>query len=86
MKNNVPHYIFRIVFHTKCKLINFFTSKDKIPVFLRSSFVYKFRCGGCNITYYGKIKRYFKARMCEYLGISALTGKKSDRGYRFYHK
>ena len=76
MKNKVPHYIFWIVFQTKCKLINFFTSKDKIPVFLRSGRIYKFRCGGSNITFYGKIKRYFKARTCEYLGISALTGKK----------
>ena len=25
---------------------------------------------------YGKIKRHFKVRMCEHLGISALTGKR----------
>ena len=34
------------------------------------------RCGGCNATYYGKTKRHFKFRICEYLGISHLTGKK----------
>ena len=36
------------VFHytTKCKLINFFTFKDKIPVFLHSIIVYKFRHDG----------------------------------------
>ena len=55
MKNKLPHCNFRIVFHTKCKLINFFTFKDKIPVFLHSGIVYKFKCGGCNVTYYGKI-------------------------------
>ena len=33
MKNKLAHSNFRIVFQTKCKLINFFTFKDKIPVF-----------------------------------------------------
>ena len=42
---------------------------------LHPSIVYKFPCGGSNATYYGKTKRHFKVRMCEHLGISALTGK-----------
>ena len=50
--------------------------KDKIPSFLRSDIVYKFQCGSCNATYYGKSKGHFKVRMCEYLGISALAGKR----------
>ena len=76
MKNKLPHCNFRIVFQSKCKLINFFTFKDKIPIFLRSGIVYKFKCGGCNATYYGKTKRHFKVRMCEHLAVSALIGKK----------
>ena len=76
MKNKLTHCNFRIVFQTKCKLINFFTFKDKIPVFLRSGIVYICKCGGCNATYYGKTKRHFKVRMCEHLGVSALTGKR----------
>ena len=59
-----------------CKISNFFTFKDKIQSFLRSGIVYKFKCGSCNATYYGKTKRHFKVRMCEHLGISALTGKR----------
>ena len=47
-----------------------------MPVFLRSGIVYKFRCGGCNATYYGKTRRHFKVRMCEHVGVSALTGKR----------
>ena len=58
---------------------HFFHIKDKIPVFLRSGIVYKFKSGGCNATYYGKNKRHFKVRMCEHLGVSALTAKKSER-------
>ena len=52
------------------------TFKNKIPSFLRSGIVYKFQCGSCNATYCGKTKRHFKVRMCEHLGISALTGKR----------
>ena len=77
MKNKLPHSNFRIVFQSKCKLINFFTFKDKIPIFLRSGIVYKFKCGGCNATYNGKTKRHFKVRICEHLGVSALTGKRA---------
>ena len=38
--------------------------------------VYKYKCGDCIAAYYGKIKQHFKVRICEYLGISHLTGKK----------
>ena len=50
--------------------------KDKIPSFLHSGIVYEFHCGSCNATYYGKTKRHVNVRMCEHLGISALTGKR----------
>ena len=76
MKNKLPYCNIRFVFQTKCKISNFFTFKDKIPSFLRSGIVYKFHCGSCNATYYDKTKRHFKVRMCEHLGISALTGKR----------
>ena len=73
MKNKLPYCNARFVFQTKCNFNNFFTFKDKIPLFLRSGIVYKFQCGSCNATYYGKTKRHFKVRMCEHLRISALT-------------
>ena len=43
---------------------------------LLSGLVYKYKCGGCNITYYEKTKRHFKVRICEHLGILHLTEKK----------
>ena len=76
MKNKLPYCNVRFVFQTKCKISNLLTFKDKIPSFLHSGIVYKFQCGSCNATYYGKSKRHFKVRMCEHLGISALTGKR----------
>ena len=57
-------------------LVTFCTFKDKIPSFLCSGIVYKFHCGSCNATYYGKTKRHFKVRMSKPLEISALTGKR----------
>ena len=54
----------------------FFTFKDKLTKMLLSGLVYKYKCGGCNATYYGKTKHYFKVRICEHLGISHFTEKK----------
>ena len=76
MKTKLPYYNIRFVSQTKCKINKFFTLKDKIPSFLRSGIVYEFQCGGFSATYYGKTKRRFKFRMCEHLGISALTEKR----------
>ena len=38
--------------------------------------VYKYKCGGCNATYYGKTKDQLKVQICEHLGILHLAGKK----------
>ena len=75
MKNKLPYCNIRFVFQIKWKISNFFTFKDKIPLFLHSGIGYKFQCGSCNVTYYGKTKHHFKVRMCKHLVISALTGK-----------
>jgi len=72
----LPHYNLKIIFTSSCRLQNLFHFKDRIPKMLRSGIVYKFECGGCNATYYGKTKRHLKVRMSEHLGISHLTGKK----------
>ena len=77
MKNKLPYRNLRIVFQTKCKLINSFLFKGKIPVFLRSDIVYKLKCGGCNAIYYGKTKRHFKVRMYEQFGVLCSYYKKS---------
>ena len=76
MKNKLPYCNVQFVFQTRCKISNFLTFKDKIPSVLRSGIVYKFQCGSCNATYYGKTKCHFKVRMCERFGISAHTGKR----------
>ena len=76
MKNKLTYCNVRFLFQTKCKISNFFRFKDKIPSFLRSGIIYKFKCGSSSATYYGKTERHFKVRMCEDLGISGLFGKR----------
>ena len=43
---------------------------------MRSHLVYKFSCGSCNATYYGKTERHLNVRSGEHSGKSALTRKK----------
>ena len=66
----------KIVFTSPVRVESFFTFKDRLPKMLPSGLVYQYKCGGCNATYYGKIKRHFKVRICEHLSISHLTEKK----------
>ena len=48
-----------------------------MPFNLRSNVVYKFSCGRCNTTYYGKTCRHLNIRVGKHSGVSPLTGKKS---------
>ena len=50
MKNKLMYCNIWFVFWTECKISNFFTSKDKIPM-LRFGIVYKLKYAGCNATY-----------------------------------
>ena len=78
-----------MLFQAKCKLMNCYTFKDKIRVFLRSGIAYKFKCGSCNTTQYAKAKRYFKISMWQNLGVSVITGKRdkvdNDSGVKEHH-
>ena len=66
----------KIVITSPVTVKSFFVFKDKLPKMSLSGLVYKYKCGGCNTTYFGKTKGRFKVRICEHLGISHLTGKR----------
>ena len=66
----------KIVFTSPVRVKSFFTFKDKLLKVFPSGCVYKYKCGGCNATCYGKTERHFKVQICEQLGISHLTGRK----------
>ena len=59
----------KIVFAHPVRVKSSFTFNDKLAKMLLSGIIYQYKCGDCNATYYGKIKRQFKDRICEHLGI-----------------
>ena len=63
------------MFKNKTRLGNNFYFKDQIPKDLTSSVVYKFQCGLCNESYYGKCVRNLNARIGEHVFISPLNEK-----------
>ena len=60
---------------TNC-LSALFRFKDVIPKELQSLLVYRFSCGNCNITYYGKTERHLNVRSSEHIAMSHLTEKR----------
>ena len=71
-----PNISFRFILVNPFKIGSFFNHKDRIPLCLRSSVVYEFRCA-CNDapSYVGSTSRHFYVRMAEHKGISSRTGK-----------
>ena len=59
---------FKNRFYVTVKVKSFFTFKDKLHYMFLSELVYKYQYGGCDATYYGESKHYFKLRICEHLG------------------
>ena len=67
----------KIIFiQTSNKLNNYFRFKDRVHETLQSNFVYKFKCGSCTASYYGKTYRHMKVWVSEYQGVSPRTGKR----------
>ena len=66
----------QIMFKNQIDLSKVFRFKDRLPYDLISCVVYKFQCGRCNASYYGKTDRHLKVRSGENIGISPLTFKK----------
>ena len=64
------------IFQTGNKLKNYFRFKDRVPETLESNFVYKFKCGNCTASYYGKTYRHMKVRAVEHQGVCPITGKR----------
>ena len=56
----------KVIFQTGNRLKNYFRFKDRVPETLQSNFVYKFKCGSCTASYYGKTYRHMKVRVSEH--------------------
>ena len=66
----------KIIFQTGNRLMNYFRFKDCVPETLQSNFVYKFKCGSCTASYYGKTYKHMKVWISEHQGVSPRTGKR----------
>ena len=72
---SLPCVNLKVVFRIKNRVNSKFTFKDKVSKEMCFLLCYKLQCSSCNATYYGKIKRHFKVRVSEHMGVSARTGK-----------
>ena len=66
----------QILFTSQNKLAKLFALKIVFPRNLHLVIFYKFQCGFCNKSYYGKCVRHLNVRIGEHIGISPLTKKK----------
>ena len=70
------HIDFNIILSNPLKILSFFKVKDKIPISLRSSVIYKYDCPSCNAgSYIGSTNRCFQIRIDEHRGISTRTSR-----------
>ena len=74
-KNPLPQCNIKIILKSTNRFSSLFHFKDVISKELQSYMVYKFSCGNCNVTYYGKTERDLNNRSSEHIGISHLTKK-----------
>ena len=77
-KNLLPKCNIKIILKSTNRLSSLFRFKDVIPKELQSHLVYKFSCGNCNVTYYGKTEHHLNVRSSEHICISHLTGKRVE--------
>ena len=64
-----------VVFRSSNRIRNAFRFKNRIPEYMNSKVIYKFKCNICNDVYIGETKRHFLVREYEHLGKSILTEK-----------
>ena len=65
---------FNIVLVNKFTVGSFFNYKDKLPMRLKSSLVYKFSCAQCASEYVCMTARTLDIRVDEHVGVSYRTG------------
>ena len=78
LKEHLPGTKFSFIYRASTRMRNLFSFKDRIPAYIRSGVVYQYTCASCKAVYIGETTNcHTKTRLCEHMGISALTGKQS---------
>jgi hypothetical protein len=70
----VPNVNLQVVLVNNFKIGSFFKYKDTLPLFMRSSLVYRYSCAQCASAYVGMTSRNFYTRLAEHKGRSFRTG------------
>ena len=74
-KTTSNKFSLRVVFRASCRMKSFLRFKDRIPEYLKSHFVYEFKCNSCNAVYIGVSTRHYCTRKGEHFRKSEFTGK-----------
>ena len=75
IERNLLYCKLKIIFRSKCRLNTLFRFKDPLEKKIHSGIIYRYTCGNCKVTYYGKTFRHFYTRAAEHMEISNLTEK-----------
>ena len=67
-------YKFCVILVNNFTILSFFNYKDKLPLHLRYSLVYKYSCVHCTSEYVGMTTRTLGTRVAQHAGISFRTG------------
>src|SRR5678815_3212215 len=73
LRDFFPQLNINLVFSASRKISSFCNHKDRTPVSLRSSIIYKFSCDSCDAVYIGSTLRQFYVRIDEHRGVSTRT-------------
>ena len=72
-KNFLPHIDFKFIHNNNFKIRSFFNFKDKLPLTIRASTVYEYKCPNCQLGYIGSSTRTLKERVDCHFGRSSRT-------------
>ena len=85
-KTFFPHVKIIFISRSQSTIGSYFRFKDKLPISLASSVIYKYSCSQCPATYIGETKKQLEVRICQHKGKSFRTGKPiSDINSKIYH-
>ena len=76
IERDFPYCRLKITLRSKCRLNTLFRFKIQLRKKICSGAIYRYTCGNCKVTYYGKTFRHFYTTAAEHMGISNLTGKR----------
>ena len=72
-KQFFPHINLRFLYQTQNTVGMYFRFKDRLPLSLTSSVIYKYSCGQCPASYIGETRKLMKVRMSQHKGRSFRT-------------